>query len=107
MRLEHYPSRFWLDTVEYKSSKQNKKIIEKKAPFSEELEDLVLTFLGQPHLARHKKFNLLQVNFEDFWGKGSNKVLSKARVLFLEDRRKLRWVPVTKGRTFRLSIEKK
>lgn len=52
-------------------------------PFSEELENLVLAFFGEPRLVGDEQFDLLEVNIQDLWGKDGHEMLGECTVLLL------------------------
>lgn len=58
------------------------------SPFSQELEDQILTFAREPHLTRCVKIKLVQICFYDLGCKRGNEVFSKGHIL-LERTRQL------------------
>jgi hypothetical protein len=53
-------------------------------PLCEELENLVLAFLGQPRLSRDVQIDLLKIHFKDLGRKRCYKVLCKRPIFILQ-----------------------
>jgi hypothetical protein len=64
-------------------------------PLSKELEDVVLTLLGEPCLTRYEDVHLLKVDFEDLRGKGGDKVLCESAIILLQCSWKLRRITIS------------